>query len=133
MSVTAPTAAGKTFIIKQWIIDKIRESNRINIVYIVPTRALIYELEEDFKKLINDNNLIEKVNVTSMPINDILDWNKSNVFVFTQERFYLLLSSFNFKLDIFAMIIDEAYKIGDDNRGSYYSKLLNGEYQQIII
>ncbi len=124
LSVTAPTAAGKTFIVKQWIIDQIKENNKVNIVYIVPTRALIYELEEDFKKLINDNALEEKVNVTSMPINDILDWNKSNIFVFTQERFYLLLSSLNFELNIFAMIIDEAYKIGDDNRGLLLQQII---------
>ena len=124
LSVTAPTAAGKTFIVKQWIVDQIKENDKINIVYIVPTRALIYELEEDFKKLINENDLKEKANVTSMPINDILDWNKSNIFVFTQERFYLLLSSLNFELNIFAMIIDEAYKIGDDNRGLLLQQII---------
>lgn len=124
LSITAPTAAGKTFIIKQWIIDKIRENNRINIVYIVPTRALIYELEEDFKKIISNNKLKELVSVSSMPIIDTIDWNKSNIFIFTQERFYLLLSSFNFKLDIFAMIIDEAYKIGDDNRGLLLQQII---------
>lgn len=124
LSVTAPTAAGKTFIVKQWIIDQIRDNCKINIVYIVPTRALIYELEENFKKLINKSNLKEKVNVTSMPINDILDWNKSNIFIFTQERFYLLLSSFQFRLSIFAMIIDEAYKIGDQNRGLLLQQII---------
>lgn len=132
VSITAPTAAGKTFITKQWIVNKIQENEKINIVYIVPTRALIYQLEEDFKHLIAENGLENKVNVASMPLHEALDWNKSNIFVFTQERFYILLSSLNFKLNLFAMIIDEAYKIEDENRGLLLQQIIEWGFSESV-
>lgn len=40
ISISAPTSAGKSFIIKEWIEDFAKCHNTGNIVYIVPTRAL---------------------------------------------------------------------------------------------
>ena len=104
--ISAPTSFGKTLILKEYIY---RNKDRLkNIVYIVPTNALAYELEKDFK---NNNSF----NTSYL----IFDKNKSNVnkndqerllFIGTQEKFMEINDSFD-SIDLF--VIDEAYKLSE--------------------
>lgn len=78
--------------------------------------ALISQVEADLKALLRQYNLENQTNITTVPPQeDILD-KKSNVFIFTQERLHwFLYGNSNCKIDI--LIIDEAQKIEDGNRG----------------
>lgn len=113
ISVSAPTSAGKSFILGQIIVDELSSGN-INVVYIVPTRALISQVESDLRSVLIENNL-RTVNVSSVP-HSIVQENQNNVYVFTQERLHwFLINNDNVSIDV--LIIDEAQKIDDSNRG----------------
>ena len=115
ISISAPTSAGKSYILCTLLLEELTESNK-NIVYVVPTRALISQVEADLKALLRQYNLENQTNITTVPPQeDILD-EKSNIFIFTQERLHwFLYGNSNCKIDI--LIIDEAQKIEDGNRG----------------
>ena len=115
ISISAPTSAGKSYILCTLLLEELTEGNK-NIVYVVPTRALISQVEADLKALLRQYNLENQTNITTVPPQeDILD-KKSNVFIFTQERLHwFLYGNSNCKIDI--LIIDEAQKIEDGNRG----------------
>ncbi|MDO5643302.1 MAG: DEAD/DEAH box helicase [Paracoccus sp. (in: a-proteobacteria)] len=118
LSASAPTASGKTYLVLQWLLDHIRTSKAKIAVYLAPTRALVSEIELSLKKLFRSDTGIE---ITSLPLTDVYlsstAGDKKAVFVFTQERLHLLanLLGENFSVDL--LIVDEAHKIGDNQRG----------------
>lgn len=105
--LSAPTSFGKTLILKEYIYRFKPDT----VVFIVPTNALSYELELDFKnncafseyeifdknKASDDNYKEELVNIKSL-------------FIGTQEK-YLEIKSTLKSVDLF--VIDEAYKLED--------------------
>lgn len=113
ISISAPTSAGKSFILYQLLIEELK-GERKNIVYIVPTRALISQVEEDLIELLIKYG-INDVNLTTVPLqNEVSD--QSNLFVFTQERLHwYLLQSDDKTIDF--LLVDEAHKIDNNNRG----------------
>jgi replicative superfamily II helicase len=124
ISISAPTSAGKSFILCNILIEKLLKK-QTNIIYVVPTRALISQVESDFRELLSKYNL-PKVNITTVPQN-IENDDSSNIFVFTQERLHwFLCESQNLTIDIF--VIDEAHKIEDSYRGI----LLQQKIEQVV-
>lgn len=114
ISISAPTSAGKSFILCNIIVEKLLEGQK-NIVYMVPTRALISQVENDLRADFFPKHNLDSVNVTTVP-QDSSSSNNSNVFVFTQERLHwFLCENIGFPIDI--LIIDEAHKIEDSYRG----------------
>lgn len=116
ISLSAPTSAGKSFIVGRWLAEYLRVNNLATIVYIVPTRALIQQVQLDIEFILKSEK-IENVSVSTLPLHSSLKLGRANVFVFTQERLHVLLSSFNNNVKIDLMIVDEAQKIGDNYRG----------------
>jgi superfamily II DNA/RNA helicase len=115
ISISAPTSAGKSFILCNILLEELLEGIK-NIVYIVPTRALISQVENDLRSLIKENQLDQNVSISTVPPQDEIDSSKSNVFVFTQERLHwFLINSQSIPLHL--LIIDEAHKIEDGSRG----------------
>lgn len=112
ISISAPTSAGKSFILCTILIEELINSKK-NIVYVVPTRALISQVEFDLKELFKKHKIIN-VNLSTVPQSEI-DIDFSNIFVFTQERLHWFLNDSPLNIDI--IIIDEAHKIEDGNRG----------------
>lgn len=113
ISISAPTSAGKSFILYQLLIEELKNQNK-NIVYIVPTRALISQVEEDLTELMLQNGIAD-INLTTVPLQNEIT-NQSNLFVFTQERLHwYLLQSSDKRIDL--LLIDEAHKIDNNNRG----------------
>lgn len=124
ISISAPTSSGKSFILYQLLLDELKNNDK-TIIYIVPTRALISQVEDDLRSLLKRNN-IENVNLTTVPLN--YNGNgETNLFVFTQERLHwYLLQSTNPKVDF--LLVDEAHKIDNSNRGI----LLQRKIEEII-
>ncbi|WPD24636.1 MAG: DEAD/DEAH box helicase [Candidatus Electrothrix scaldis] len=124
ISISAPTSAGKSFILCNILIEKLLQK-QTNIIYVVPTRALISQVESDLRELLSKYNL-SAVNVTTVPQN--IDNEKiSNIFVFTQERLHWFLCECpNLPVDIF--VVDEAHKIEDSYRGI----LLQQKIEQVV-
>lgn len=124
ISISAPTSSGKSFILYQLLLDELKNSG-ITIVYIVPTRALISQVEDDLRILLKENR-IENVNLTTVPIHYVNN-GETNLFVFTQERLHwYLLQSDNSKVDF--LLVDEAHKIDNSNRGI----LLQRKIEEVI-
>ena len=124
ISISAPTSSGKSFILYQLLLDELK-NKRKTIVYIVPTRALISQVEDDLRILLKENN-IDKVNLTTVPLHFSSN-GETNLFVFTQERLHwYLLQSENPKVDF--LLVDEAHKIDNSNRGI----LLQRKIEEVI-
>ena len=118
MSVSAPTSAGKSFILARWICELMRSVETATVIYLVPTRALISQVERDLRELFAREGLAE-VSVSALPILKVDDSEpqvQRHVLVLTQERVHILLSSHP-NLAVRTLIVDEAHKVGDRQRG----------------
>lgn len=117
VSISAPTSAGKSYIVTKWLKYNLELSNtsEINVGIIVPTRALINQFEQDLKKEFEVYK--SKVNIISMPFAKTSLTNKcKTIYVFTQERMNIFLSR-NKNKYFKAVFVDEAHKVGDNERG----------------
>ena len=116
LSISAPTSAGKSFILSQIILDEVTKKDfPKNIVYIVPTRALISQVEQDIREMLKINSLNDHF-VTTVPQAPENNLSSSKIFIFTQERLHWFRTEFS-NFEIHLIIIDEAHKIDDGNRG----------------
>ena len=123
LSVSAPTSAGKSFILEVWIQEYLAKHTNKLVVFLVPTRALISQVEKDIKsRLDSDRN--GNVNIASLPLDRAYKTNKSNVLIFTQERLHIFLNSFEVPPIIDVLIVDEAHKIGGDYRGIFLQQVI---------
>lgn len=116
ISLSAPTSAGKSYILSRWLADYLSDSPKGTIVYLVPTRALIHQVQQDIEHLLNEEG-IEGVSITTLPMRSSLHSAAANVLVFTQERFHILLGEHGSEISIDLLVVDEAQKIGDSYRG----------------
>lgn len=115
LAASAPTSAGKSFILQAFIRKFWSDFSRPNILYLVPTRALInqvsLELSDSLKK---DGH--EDFEIVTIPIPEEEVIPKNSIFILTQERLQILLM--NHPDLIFSLaIIDEAQSLADGSRG----------------
>lgn len=109
IGISAPTSAGKSFVILLKLLDKLSREN-FDIVYIIPTLSLLNQVSEDFNKAIKklgiqnccvSNSFVEKENDQ-----------KNNIFVLTQEK---AISAFSDKRNSFSkdivLVADEIQNI----------------------
>ncbi len=122
ISVSAPTSAGKSFILLHVLSDYIRDNPKAKIVYIVPTRALIQQVELDIREHLKKLEI--RAEVTSVPVLPEQYNRKACTFVFTQERLQWVLNEHP-NLQFGLIIVDEAQKIGDRSRGILLQQVLH--------
>lgn len=124
-SFSAPTSMGKTYIIRNFLSQKLLEKETKCITMILPTKALINEVEEDliekYETELKENNYV----IITIPDQVLLFSNQKKILLFTPER---LLQTFNEntvkKIDY--LFIDEAQKIFEnDDRTPYYYKIFD--------
>ena len=118
LSASAPTASGKTFLVLQWLIDHMRSTETRVSVYLAPTRALVSEIESNLTSLMGKT---DDIDVSSLPLRAKYDTAKAGgkklVLVFTQERLHLLANVLGDDVNVDLLVVDEAHKIGDNQRG----------------
>lgn len=123
VSVSAPTSAGKSRIIREWFAENVRIRSDFTAVYVVPTRALVEEVAEDFRRL--------KLNGTSI---FTLPWDQSagahpkSVYVLTQERLHLIQHT-RPGFQIHLLFVDEAQNLGDASRGVLLQQVIDQTVQ----
>lgn len=119
LSASAPTASGKTFLVLKWLVDCIAIGKIRRVVYLAPTRALVSEIEASLMEVAAQAEL--DIEISSLPsaqkYADAEKTGKQCVFVFTQERLHLLANLLLDRIDIDLVVVDEAHKIGDPQRG----------------
>lgn len=91
VSVSAPTSAGKSFILNLDLVRRLKVGAEENIIYIVPTRALISEVSSRIRRTIKSEE-IQGVLVRTAPFPLKESRNVKNViYVLTPERLLSLL------------------------------------------
>lgn len=117
VSVSAPTSAGKSFVMSLDLVRRLRKGGPACIVYLVPTRALIREVVSKLREHLRKTEL-EAIPVRSVPFP--IEKEKAPqgaVYVLTQERLMSLLHSTQGKPWITTLVVDEAQGIQDNSRG----------------
>ena len=115
ISASAPTSAGKSFMLRLWVAEMFRKNKEALVAFIVPTRALIQEISDGFSQDIV-NGVLKNVTLHSLPIEEEFAAESGHLFVFTQERLHILLSRRQ-NLAFTLLVVDEAQKVGDGCRG----------------
>lgn len=141
LGISAPTSAGKSFVILLKLIQKLINEN-LDIVYIVPTLSLLNQVTEDF------NRELKKIKVFDYRICSSFDeeqmHDKRNIYVLTQEKAIAVFSEFDKafakKLILVADEIQNIERIKedtDDRAKILYDTLVEFRYkenvEQIII
>lgn len=133
-SFSGPTSLWKSFLIRSYIFDLIKHKKG-NIVFLVPSKALINEIVNKLKKDIICNS-IKNYKILSFPTIPTLFSDENNyIFVFTPERLISYLSNNENPL-ISYLFIDEAHKIisNNDSRSPlYYHAISYSQKKQINI
>ncbi|WP_288504979.1 DEAD/DEAH box helicase [uncultured Pseudomonas sp.] len=118
VSASAPTASGKTFIVMQWLIDQIISTEAAVAIYLAPTRALVSEIEDALR---TGWDLSDQIKISSLPVADEYHQarlkNTKIIYVLTQERLHLLANMVRSSMMVDLLVVDEAQKIGDNQRG----------------
>lgn len=112
VSVSAPTSAGKSYIVRRWFEERLAGRERFTGIYVVPTRALIEEVGTDLADQFADLD----VGIYSLPWDAELAERERKILVVTQERLHLLQQRLP-EEHVDLLFVDEAQKYGDDARG----------------
>lgn len=117
IAVAAPTSAGKSFVLQNFIAARMEAPGPHTIVYIVPTRALIAQVSADIRKILgNDGPSLEEIEVLTVPLETGQPLPTRAVYVFTQERLRMMLGAHpGFSAQV--IIVDEAHSVSDGARG----------------
>lgn len=113
-AISAPTSAGKSYVVMEYLCERAIAADRFVALYIAPTRALLAEIQGKLEKRLW--SVGNELRVTTVPVLDPENRPKQ-IYVLTQERAQLLLSAVDVSGLIDLVIIDEAQSIGDDSRG----------------
>lgn len=118
LSISAPTSAGKSFVLGLNLIKKLREREGQCIVYIVPTRALITEVSNRIRESLRQYKL-DDIIVRTAPFSISQEKSKQGVvYVLTQERLMNFLSDTTNEMPVItSLIVDEAHEIQKGKRG----------------
>jgi hypothetical protein len=129
ISVSAPTSAGKSFIVKRWLMEQYAKRPIFNAAYVVPTRALIQEVDGHMRSLLREYKLLSRVRLSTIPELRFVSRGKSNLFVMTQERLHVLQNVAP-DIDFDVLVVDEAQKIGDGPRGVLLEQVIESVAQR---
>lgn len=126
IAISAPTSTGKSFILQVFISNAYASRPGFRACYVVPTRALISQVQADLKLALADAGA-QDVEVITVPPEPDEQLPAKVVFVFTQERLQILLNNDpDRKVDF--LVIDEAHSVQDGDRGI----LLQGVIDELI-
>lgn len=123
VSVSAPTSAGKSRIIREWFAENVRIRSEFTAVYVVPTRALVEEVAEDFRRL-----KLDATGIFTLPWDQSAGSHAKSVYVLTQERLHLIQHNRpGFHIDL--LFVDEAQNLGDASRGVLLQQVIDQTVQ----
>ncbi len=129
LSITAPTSTGKSFLLCQWLAEYFRDNPKAFVVYVVPTRALIQQVEGDLRQeFAESQSVLPTINVSSLPMASSVKDSKANVMVLTQERLHILLLALPPERRPGLMIVDEAHKFSDGARGILLNNVIDAVF-----
>ena len=128
LSYSGPTSMGKSMLMKKYVASCLAKKENKNYAIIIPSKALINEVSDDFIKGLNnelkENNYIVVTSAGSLA----LERKANYLFVMTPERLLYLMIKYP-DINISSIFIDEAHKISsNDDRSSFYYKIIEMAY-----
>lgn len=129
LSLSAPTSAGKSFLITQFVADRLLKQDTLNALLIVPTRALIRQFTQDFvDAFVSHGIAIRGANkhtadqvqvelITSSIRDERKEFSPYNLFILTQERLQSIIHTWKPVPRFDLAIVDESQKVSDTSRG----------------
>lgn len=115
IAISAPTSAGKSFILQQYLRDLVRAGKLQQACYIVPSRALIAQVTDAIVTWRQANGFVD-VSVINVPMTAEVELPKKAIFVLTQERLQAIIATHpDFAPSL--IISDEAQSIEEGSRG----------------
>jgi superfamily II DNA/RNA helicase len=126
IAISAPTSTGKSFILQAFISNAYASRPTFCACYVVPTRALISQVQADLKEALVDAG-VQDVEVITVPPELDEQLPAKVVFVFTQERLQILLNN-DPQRQVDFLVIDEAHSVQDGDRGI----LLQGVIDELV-
>jgi len=117
ISISAPTSAGKSFLLALDIVRSQIKSPRATTIIVVPTRALIRQVMRDVIER------FQACDVTGVPVLCVpesvsrTERDSGAVYVLTQERLISFLNGEIPMPKVTLVVVDEAQEIGDSGRG----------------
>ncbi|MHB8190666.1 MAG: DEAD/DEAH box helicase [Ferrimicrobium sp.] len=112
ISISAPTSAGKSYIVRRWFEECLAGQAQFTGIYVVPTRALIEEVSVDLTVQFAGLD----VGVYSIPWESEIEVRARKILILTQERLHLLQQRLP-QQGADLLFVDEAQKFGDGTRG----------------
>ena len=127
-SLSGPTSSGKSWLLKQLLLDELTQKTSSIGIYIVPTRALIHQVITD---LMDNLRFFPNVPIRISASPEVPDVDGGSViFVLTQERMQRLISSKDIKkLKVTFLLIDEAHEIQNGARGVILEEVIRRSYE----
>lgn len=120
VAFSAPTSAGKSYVIYNHIAEQMKRANTFCTVYVVPTKALIAEVQSEINKTIvnlgiKQDEFMIYIGANFLNYDEVL-LTRKKVFVLTQERLQEMLSNgIVFPVDL--LVVDEAQRVKEGGRG----------------
>jgi hypothetical protein len=111
IAISAPTSAGKSFLVIEHLCRKVEQAASFCAVYVAPTRALLSEVSAKIQRRLGE---AADVRITTVPTQDPAGPVRQ-VFVLTQERLQVLLAASSVTFDL--VVVDEAQNLSDGFRG----------------
>lgn len=120
-SFASPTGTGKTFIARLLIMDALTKQPDARVLYIVPSKALVYQVNRDLNRALNAVGITVQAitpRLVDLQSDESSVSDDASVLVLTPEKADLLLRiGTPFLADVGLTVIDEAHHIEADTRG----------------
>jgi hypothetical protein len=115
VAISAPTSAGKSFVLQAYLRKLAREKRLSTACYLVPSRALIGQVTDSISKWRAEDHLNE-ISIINVPLTEGVELPARAIYILTQERAQAIIGThLNFAPDI--IICDEAQTVQDGSRG----------------
>ncbi|CQH63563.1 probable DEAD/DEAH box helicase (plasmid) [Halobacterium hubeiense] len=127
VAISGPTSAGKSFILRRYIEEMARQPGNFEVIYVVPTRALISEVSQKLTDL-NDSldspeNEFDVLTGAHFPEDE--DRSDNSFLVVTPERCLKLIDpDVRKEIDPNLVFFDEVQNIEDDERGVLFENIV---------
>jgi len=115
VALAAPTSAGKSFVLQNYLVSRFEGVGAATVAYVVPTRALIAQVARDLGVMLSPLEAIGPAIITS-PVEPDQALPERAIYVMTQERLQITLAAHP-ELEPEVVIVDEAHGIAEGSRG----------------
>jgi len=115
VALAAPTSAGKSFVLQNYLLSLFSDQTKKSVVYIVPTRALITQVSNDLLSHFKEGGT-QAPEIITVPLDADTSLPATAIYVMTQERLQITMTAHpDFAADV--LVVDEAHSVSEVNRG----------------